>query len=138
MKRGVLISAAVLLIVACGGRSVDVSPAPPNLPDIPAYEVEVCGWADDQAAVNCFTKALIERRGAEIFSKPVTVEGDPIYQIARTTPDGDVEIYTDYSKDRYGAGGEEFSIRTCDGEGFDFVGDGYFSTGECGPASFGW
>jgi len=137
VSRGCLAFVLGLLIAGCGGRQVDVSPAPPNLPDLPEYEVEVCGWATDQAAIECFNHAIEEGRGAEIFSQPVTVEGDPIYQIARATLGGDVEIYTDYSKDSYGAGGEEFSVQTCDGDEFGFV-QGFFSTGSCGPVSFSW
>jgi len=98
----------------------------------------VCGWADNQLAVDCFSSALGEGRGAELFSRNVTVEGDPIYEIARATPKGDIDMYTDSSRDTFGAGGEAFRVRTCEAEGFRIVGDGIFSTGECGPASFGW
>lgn len=125
---------------ACGGggRTVDIDPAPPNLPDLPDYEVEVCGWADDQVAVDCFDRALGEGRGAELFSRNVTVEGDPIYEIARSMPEGDIEMYTDFSSDSFGGGGEKFRVQTCEAAGLSIVDDGIFSSGECGPASFGW
>lgn len=130
---------AAPLISACGGgRTVDIDRAPPNLPKLPDYEVEVCGWADDQAAVDCFFGALEEGRGAELFSRNVTVEGDPIYQIARATPRGDIEMYSDFSADSFGGGGEKFRLSTCEAEGIEIVGPGLFSVGRCGPYSFGW
>jgi len=138
---GGIVACVTLLIVvaACGGgRTIDLDPAPPNLPPLPDYPVEVCGWANDPAAVDCFDRALDEGRGAELFSRNVTVEGDPVFEIARARPDGAIEMYDDSSSDRFGARGEAFRIRTCEAEDFKIVGGGFFSTGECGPASFGW
>ena len=48
--------------------------------------LRVCGWADNQVAVDCFRRVLGEGRGPELFSRNVTVERDPKYEIARATP----------------------------------------------------
>lgn len=117
---------------------MDLDPSPPNLPPLPDYAVVVCGWADDQESVACFFDALDVGSGAELFSVTVTVEGDAVYQIARATPDGDIDMFTDLSGDRYGSNNSAFGVKTCVADEFKIVGERFFSTGECGPVVFSW
>lgn len=115
----------MLLVAACG-RSVEGGP--PDLPELPDYSVDVCGWVTDEGAIDCFTNARTESRGAELFSVASTVEGDPIYQIFRTTPGGDIEVYTDDSEDKFRGDYPSHTVRACtdieiisDPAGFTFV-----------------
>lgn len=82
-------------------RSVDMADAPPNVPALTGFDVEVCGWMDDPAAMDCFKEAVDAGRGAELFSRNTTVEGDPIYSILRSDPDGGVVEFIDSSQDQF-------------------------------------
>lgn len=117
-------------------RQVDVDPAPPNLPYLPDYAVEVCGWAEDHAAVSCFEEAQDGGRGAEIFFRYGTIEGDTIFAIGRLSPEGEIVLYSDHSDDAY-AGPQPFRSQTCAVEAFVIV-DGEIPWESCGEEASGW
>jgi len=117
-------------------RQVEVDPAPPHLPYLPDYPVEVCGWAQDHAAVACFEDAQRDSRAAEIFFRFGTVEGDTIYAIGRLSPDGQAVLYLDYSDDLYAGPQLPFRKRACV-DSF-VVTDREIPWESCGQESLGW
>lgn len=117
-------------------RQVDLDPAPPNLPYLPDYLIDVCGWAGDQSAVSCFKQAQEASRGAEIFFRYGTIEGDAIFAIARLSPAGDIVLYTDHSDDAY-SGPQQFRSRTCSRDDFN-IDDGEIPWESCGEETPGW
>lgn len=106
----------LLIAVACG-RSVEGGP--PDLPDLPEYPIEICGWVTDAGAAECFIRARNASLGAELFSTIGTVEGDPIYQIFRSTPAGEIEVYVDDSADKFRGDYPSHRILVC--ADFEFI-----------------
>lgn len=117
-------------------REVDVEPSPPNLPYLPDYAMDVCGWAGDQSAVSCFEHAESAGQGAEIFFQYGTIEGDTVFAIARLSPGGEIVLFTDYSDDAY-SGPQQFRSQTCASDGFVIV-DGEIPWESCGEETPGW
>ena len=90
----------------------------------------MCGWAEDQAAISCFEDAQGAGRGAEIFFRYGTIEGDTIIAIARLSLDGEIVLYSDHSDDAC-AGPQPFRSQTCAGEEFVVI-DGEIPWESCG------
>ncbi len=86
--------------------------SPPHLPAFPEYEVEVCGWLNEEGAIDCFEQARSEGRGAEMWELWNTIEGDPVYLIHRSTPEGSIVVLFDSSADQWGSGSGFYS-ETC-------------------------
>lgn len=137
MTRGTLAVLLLLLVTGCG-RSVEGGP--PDLPDLPDYDLQVCGWLNEPGALECFEDARVAGEGAELFVEIGTVEGDPVYEIVRTTPAGDLEVYIDTSADRFAGDYESHTVQICDGIQYHDASDGEIipEIVGCSPSQDGW
>jgi hypothetical protein len=55
-------------------------------------------------ARSCFWDAYQHGRPAEFISTELTTEGDPVTSMYRVLPLGNVEVFIDSTKDKYGSG----------------------------------
>lgn len=110
---GVIVVVAAIVVYRV--NDVKTRPAtgdsPPNLPAWPDHEVEVCGWINEGSVV-CFEQARSDGRGAELWTVWNTIEGDPVYLIHRSTPDGRIIVFYDSSADQFGSG-SGFTSQAC-------------------------
>lgn len=78
----------------------------------------------DRAVRLCFWNAAQSRAEAEFVSIQTTMEGDPLAVVYRLSADGTVEVFTDFTQDRFGGGAWQVSTcqRVVEGEGAALVG----------------
>jgi hypothetical protein len=67
---------------------------------------------DGQKEVACMRRAREMRKGAELKVTFRTVEGDPVREYYRVTPQGKLEIYTDATDDHFS--GKDWDFVECD------------------------
>lgn len=67
---------------------------------------------DGKEGVACLERAMDSGRGAELAVRYPTVEGDPVTEYYRVTPDGSTEVYTDSTLDAFSD--QKWSFATCD------------------------
>ncbi len=152
MTSGQIFITALLVVIfgfvvaSCQGDSLNdqpVSPgplpdAPPNLPPPPGYEVAECGWAVHVEAADCFLQALDSQRPATLYVRAITSEGDPSYEILRSTPAGEVERYVDSSAVYHSRESEPFRHHTCEGSNIVIHRGLVALGGGCQPTVEGW
>lgn len=135
-----------LVVASCQGdaltdqrvSALPLPDAPPNLPPPPGYEVAECGWAVHVEAADCFLEALDSEEPATLYVRALTSEGDPSYEILRSTPTGEVERYFDSSAVYHSRESEPFRHQTCGGSNIVIHRGLVALGGGCQPTVEGW
>ena len=70
---------------------------------------------EGRSPVACLRDGMSSGKGAELVVHFPTVEGDPITEYRRVTPDGSTEVYTDSTQDEYSD--QSWSFGSCESPG---------------------
>jgi hypothetical protein len=114
--RGITLVSVVLLVIACSPAgatrtslpSPTAGPVPQEVADrapLPSCGIEnaTTQWGPwDTPARECFWNAYQQGQPAEFISTRLTTEGDPITTIYRVLSAGQIEVFMDTTRDRFG------------------------------------
>ncbi|MFD5032092.1 hypothetical protein ACFWM0_17000 [Streptomyces sp. NPDC058405] len=104
--RFVAVVATVLVAAGCGGLNDPVKERWESRAESPRCGAVSLDQGEEMQKkgvreIGCLQRALKSGESAELKVTRPTVEGDPIREYYRLTPQGGLEVYTDSTDDRY-------------------------------------